>query len=206
MKMILPMRKFTRAALLVSMGFLLLALATGCSSEKGGGKDRVVTKAIKQMAAPAAPKPGSAETQKDSGKDANGPLAVASVETRPPYNPEGKIDPFAPLFRQEVQPVVAHAVQKDVKPDRPRTPLERLDLGQLKLVAVVATADERKGLVEEASGKGYVVELGTSIGRERGKIVEIMKDKIVIQQNYEDDFGDNVVKHKELKLQKPPGE
>jgi hypothetical protein len=33
-----------------------------------------------------------------------------------------------------------------------------------------------------------------------------MKDKIVIQQNYEDDFGDNVIKHKELKLQKPPGE
>ena len=63
-----------------------------------------------------------------------------------------------------------------------------------------------KALVEEASGKGYVVEIGTSIGRERGKVVEIEKDRLIIQQEGEDDFGDTVVRKKEMKLQKPPGE
>ena len=91
-------------------------------------------------------------------------------------------------------------------PERPRTPLEKLDLAQLKLTAIVTTQGLKRALVEEASGKGYVVMVGTKIGLERGAVVEIEQDRIVIEHQGEDDFGKVSSKKRELKLQKPPGD
>jgi type IV pilus assembly protein PilP len=84
--------------------------------------------------------------------------------------------------------------------------LEKLDLAQLKLTAIVSTSDQKRALVEEVSGKGYVVEIGTRIGLERGEVVEIAKDRVIIEHQDEDDFGKTASKKRELKLQKPPGD
>ena len=132
-----------------------------------------------------------------------------AVETagnkRMPYNPIGKIDPFAPLFKEEAKEP-EKVVAKPKEPERPRTPLEKLDLAQLKLTAIVTTNNQKRALVEEASGKGYVVEIGTKIGLERGSVVEIGPDRIVIESQGEDDFGNAKSRKRELKLQKPPGD
>jgi len=193
--------------LLVALSALTLNW-TGCDSGQAPQKEPVVTKRIGSESAPPPPQAAATTTpEKAPAPVAVVPPAEPTQRVRPPYNPVGKIDPFQPLFREEPKiPEVAQSEVKAKKPEKPRTPLEKLDLGQLKLTAIVFAGDSAKGLVEEASGKGYVVNLGTPIGLERGKVVEITRNGIIIEHEAEDDFGKSVVKKQELKLQKPPGD
>ena len=117
-----------------------------------------------------------------------------------PYIARGKIDPFEPLFKDE--PVSREKKKKRI----PRTPLEKLSLGQLKLVAIIRAPSGNKALVEESSGKGYVVKIGTYIGLNSGKIIKVEKDNIIIEEEVQDIQGNIKVREIELKLQKPSGE
>jgi len=116
------------------------------------------------------------------------------------YIARGKIDPFEPLFKDE--PVAGKKKKKRI----PRTPLEKLSLGQLKLVAIIRAPSGNKALVEEDSGKGYVIKKGTYIGLNSGKIIKIEKDNILIEEEIQNIQGNIEVRQIELKLQKPSGE
>jgi type IV pilus assembly protein PilP len=119
------------------------------------------------------------------------------------YNPEGKIDPFTPLFKEGI----ASDPEKQGKERRiPRTPLEMVDLGQLKLVAIMHAKSGNKALVEEASGKGYIVAKGSYMGINSGRVVKILKDSIIIEEEAENIIGKRIIQERELKLQKPLGE
>jgi type IV pilus assembly protein PilP len=130
-------------------------------------------------------------------------VAKSSSQERPIYNPKGKIDPFEPLFREK--PVVAVAQQKRKK-RVPRTPLEKIDLSQLKLVGIILASSGNRALVEESNGKGYVIKNGTYVGTNAGKVVKIEQDKVVVAEEYEDVLGNVTLRNKELRLPKPPGE
>jgi type IV pilus assembly protein PilP len=120
------------------------------------------------------------------------------------YNPEGKLDPFEPLFKKER---VSLAVgKKKIKRRKPLTPLERVNLSQLTLVGIIRAPSSNRALVQESSGKGYVVKKGTYIGTNSGKIVQILKDRIIIEEESEDVYGKVSIIKKPIKLQKPPGE
>jgi len=119
-----------------------------------------------------------------------------------PYNPLGKIDPFEPLFKDEPEP----APSKREEPDRVRTPLEKIDLGQLKLVGVILASSGNRALVQEASGKGYIIKEGTYIGVNSGKVTEIKNDRVIVEEEIEDVVGKPTIRNKELVLPKPPGE
>jgi type IV pilus assembly protein PilP len=119
------------------------------------------------------------------------------------YDPTGKIDPFEPLFKEEKEVVAKKSKRKK---RIPRTPLERIDLSQLKLVGIILAASGNRALVEEASGKGYVIKEGTYIGTNGGKIVRIQKDIVTVEEEFEDVFGKLKIRKRELKLPKPPGE
>jgi type IV pilus assembly protein PilP len=138
---------------------------------------------------------------------------VASVSTitekiEPPkisdlYNPEGKLDPFAPLIKEK--PVNLPVNQRKAVRRKPLTPLEKLDLSQLKLVAILRAQSGNRALVEEDSGKGYVINKGTYIGTHSGKVAEILSDRIIVEEEIEDIYGKISVYKREIKL-KPPGE
>lgn len=126
---------------------------------------------------------------------------------------ERKKDPFTPLFEtakperdpkpQPVPPPVEKPDLEPEKPKRPLTPLERLDLGQLKLVGIVRAGGSVKALVEEATGKGYIITEGTPIGLNSGQVVEILEDRIVIEEKDRDPMGEVTVRTRELKFQRP---
>ena len=120
----------------------------------------------------------------------------------PMYNPTGKIDPFEPLFRDK------QAITKKSKKIKrvPRTPLERIDLSQLKLVGIIVASSGNRALVEESTGKGYVIKAGTYIGTNGGKIVKIKKETVYVEERFEDVYGKIQSRNRELKLPKPPGE
>ena len=123
------------------------------------------------------------------------------------YNPEGKIDPFEnPLKKEGPQSTVEEEVEPN-QPDRIRqTPLERIDLSQLTLVGVIKFLSGYKAIVEEQSGKGYMIQVGTYIGSNYGQVTEIQNDRIVIQEKVKDILGKYKDQTSYLKLQKPLGE
>ncbi len=120
------------------------------------------------------------------------------------YSGEGKIDPFEPLIKVEIKKGVAKGepVKLMEKPERILTPLEKLDYSQMKLVAIINAYAGSVAMVEEAGGKGYVVGLGTNIGRDGGTVVEIQKDKIVILERLRDYKGEIITRTQEMKLNK----
>ncbi len=118
------------------------------------------------------------------------------------YDAIGKIDPFEPLFREKPVSVKKNKDKKRI----PRTPLERIDLSQLKLVGIILASSGNRALVEESSGKGYVIKKGTYIGVNSGKVVKIKKEKVVVEEEFEDVFGKTKLRQREIKLPKPPGE
>lgn len=153
---------------------------------------------------PTTPKPGSKTAPGQPAKPSTSPTAIAKMASkdRPIYNPRGKIDPFKPLFRDK--PTVATGKARPKK-RVPRTPLEKIDISQLKLVAIITAASGNRALVEESNGKGYVIKTGTYIGTNSGKVVKIEKDKVVVAEEWEDVLGNVTLRNKEIKLPKPPG-
>jgi type IV pilus assembly protein PilP len=186
------------------------------------GKQASEKTALAQKSAPSAVKPPESKAPQlplkpksdiskiqpsSSGQPAEpgaGQTTVASTSSNswPTYNPKGKVNPFEPLFREREV-----AASKSKRKKRiPRTPLEKIDLSQLKLVGIVTASSGNKALVEESNGKGYVIRKGTYIGTNAGKVVEIETDKVIVAEEYEDVVGNVTLRNKELTLPKPPGE
>ncbi|MFP4347308.1 MAG: pilus assembly protein PilP [Desulfococcaceae bacterium] len=125
------------------------------------------------------------------------------------YARKERIDPFVPLFKEEPETKEPEQKESDGKPKPPPrrlTPLEKLDLSQLKLVGIVRTPRGNKAMVEEASGKGYIIDKGTYIGIHSGQVVEIKKDRIVVEEKDTDPMGKVTVRTREIKFQRPSGD
>jgi len=116
------------------------------------------------------------------------------------YSRKGRIDPFEPFLRKP-EPEVATGENSKLKRRVPRTPLEKIDLSQLRLSAVLRTPTKTRALVQESSGKGYVINEGTYIGNKGGQVLTIFKDRVMVEEKYLDVFGKISVRERELKLQ-----
>ena len=159
-------------------------------------KQTAATEDVKNTQAPDASK--ATEESSDLIKAS---MAIAST-----YDPTGRFDPFEPLFKEEPQAEPQVASKTKRKKRVPQTPLERVALSQLKVSAIIRAPSGNRALVEDATGKGYVVINGTYMGLNAGKVVKIEKDRIVVEEEIENVLGELTVKNTELKLQKPAGE
>lgn len=102
------------------------------------------------------------------------PAADASAEFS--YDPEGKPDPFKSYVRQLV------AIQQaDLT-----SPLQRFDLSQLTVTGIVWANDKPRALIEDPTGKGYVVQTGAAVGKNRGRIVRIDDNRVTVKETYVD--------------------
>ncbi|WP_373499383.1 pilus assembly protein PilP [Desulfococcus sp.] len=124
------------------------------------------------------------------------------------YSAKNKIDPFEPLFKPmpAEKPKLPAPPEKITAPKRRLTPLEKVDLDQLKLVGIVRADSGNKALVEDASGKGYIVIHGTYLGIHSGKVVDILKDRIIVEEEDKDMLGNVRVHKREMKFQRPSGD
>ena len=69
------------------------------------------------------------------------------------------------------------------------SPLERLELSQLKLVGIVWDIGDPRGMVEDNAGLGYVVRIGTPIGSNDGKVKAIRRNEVIVEEFYSDEYG-----------------
>lgn len=109
----------------------------------------------------------------------------------PRYSAEGKRDPFHPLA---LKPKATRRPRENL------SPLERYELGQLKLVGIVWDIREPTAMVEDTAGLGYIVKVGTPIGSNEGKVKAIKPSEIVIEEIETDFFGKRKKRETTMKL------
>jgi len=120
------------------------------------------------------------------------------------YDTKGRVDPFTPLLSEQKEDA-AVSEPVDNKPKRILTPLEKMDLSQIRLVAVLEMKGRSIAMVEEASGKGYEVKIGTYMGRNAGQVSAINEDGIIITEYVKDFKGRRKERLQEIKFQKNEG-
>jgi type IV pilus assembly protein PilP len=117
----------------------------------------------------------------------------ASPEDTYRYDPAGKRDPFfSPLYRV--------TEQAGMTSDETKTPLQRLDLGQFKVVGIILETPEPKALIEDNSGLGYIVTSGTLIGSNGGVIKSIEPGRVLVEEYETDFYGKRQTLEKEMPL------
>lgn len=115
-------------------------------------------------------------------------LPSAEVKSEPPpapvsytYNPKGKVNPFKPLVVEKpAAPASKTKGAEEIPPDA--TPLERMDLDKIKLVAIVWSIPDPKAMVEDSGGKGYILSKGTRVGKHKGQVTQISANGVVVTE------------------------
>ena len=106
-------------------------------------------------------------------------LSTDGAETASQYDATLHRDPFRPPTLQATVADTGGA----------RTPLERYQIGQLKLVGVVLGAGAARAMVEDSSGLGYIVSAGTSIGSSGGVVRRIESRRVLIEETATNFYG-----------------
>ena len=138
-----------------------------------GGKDNADANAAK----PAVPKAAKKEPE-------------AAVAVAYHYDPTDKVDPFKSYIRRQVT----------LESDDSSSPLERFDLSQLIVMGIIWGVDEPRALIKDPTGKGYIVKTGTPIGKNKGRILRIEDNKVVVKETYLDHLDRATTKEVELEL------
>lgn len=119
--------------------------------------------------------PAQAKT-KGKAKVAEAPAAAPIVSLVPyVYNPVGKRDPFR-------GPVLGFSggTAEGTTAVLCTEPLCNYDLNSLRVVAVVSGDANPLAMVEDGKGVGYLVRRNTKIGRQGGRVTQVLRDCIVV--------------------------
>ena len=178
------------AALGTALGCTDEAPSGGLNAEQFAQARAEAAKGAKPIAPPPAVTPAAPAPKID-------PISgVAQIETGYVYDPTGKRDPFRSFIwdRPDKMAAVAEA-----------GPLGQFDLSQLKLVAVVWRTGNARALVEDPSGESYIVGEGAAIGKNRGHVISIDDNTVVVKETYVDYLGQETTKDVEMRMRRSEG-
>lgn len=98
------------------------------------------------------------------------------------YDPKGRADPFKPF-------VAPPQLEKGLLGSGPLTPLQKFDISQLNLVGIIWGIEDSKAILEDSTGKGYIISKGTYIGKKGGVVRSIERNKIIIERKFVNYLG-----------------
>jgi len=153
-----------------------VALWLGCSAEAP-----VPAPVVRKPVAPL-PAAGASSENADA-------LSLAALS----YDPTDRRDPFRSFVR---------GPELD---DGPTGPLERFDLSQLNLSAIIWGIGAPRALIVDPSGKGYIVETGAVMGKNKGRVVSIGDNLVVVKETYVDSVDRATTKPVEMRLRNTEG-
>jgi len=115
------------------------------------------------------------------------PAASAPPASAYEYNPKGKTDPFAPFV--ETDPVMKAKKEEEERKralaakGRPISPLQQVDIDQLRLVGIAGDDRRRTAIVEDGiAKKHYPLSVGTYVGTNGGRVASIRSDRVIIEE------------------------
>lgn len=203
------------AVIPVTLGLLL----SGCGQEApppkppGSVVQKKIQKPEEAAKAPAPQKPaqekpaGSAEAPKQAqAQQAPEPPAGSSpegdkTEASYKYEPGDRPDPFRP-FHEEAKAIALAGECDDV----PQGPLTEQEVSQFVLVAVVSQGADRVAMVQDRTGKGYLIRAGLHMGRKCGKVTDISPTEgVVVEEPFVDLLGQKQTRRVILGFKKSQG-
>jgi Tfp pilus assembly protein PilP len=154
-------------------------------------------------AKPAEVKPAVQQEAKQEARQEAPPLEMPDYR----YDPKGKIDPFKPFVRLEL-PTPSKKGPEKKKLMGHLTPLQRVALDKVRVTGIAGSSSKRVAMVEDGGGggKGYLVYLGTLIGENGGKVIQILPDRVIVEEKLGESKGKEKMHRVALKLHKEEGE
>ncbi len=177
---------------------LAVVLATGliaCGDDMGGGDSGTVA----THSAPIPPVRGKAPAEtavlaEEPAAEEVSAVVTGDAEGESRYVAEGKRDPFRSFhFKNVGEPVVAMG------------PLADFDLTQLSVVGVVWNTTNPRALVADPAGHSFVLKEGSAIGKNRGRVIRIEDDLILVEEKFVDFEGTVTTKDVEMRIAKSQG-
>lgn len=95
------------------------------------------------------------------------------------YDPAGRRDPFTPVLSQ--------LAPGQIDPTLP--PLQRVNLTDMNLIAIIWGAYGYTAMVQTPDGNGYTVRKGTRVGPNSGVVSAVTEKGIIVQERFTDVYG-----------------
>jgi Tfp pilus assembly protein PilP len=149
------------------------------TAEKSSQGPKASVKSNQEPGGPARAKSGDAATETRLSKEPPD-FSAEGGAAEPRVGPAIRRDPFRPFTLN---------VRSATRRRENLAPLERFELGQLKLVAIIWDFKEPTAMVEDSAGLGYVVKVGTPIGVNDGKVKTIRPNGVMIEEFVVDLYG-----------------
>ncbi|MEI6826203.1 MAG: pilus assembly protein PilP [Desulfuromonadales bacterium] len=165
-------RFLSKSAVILFCTFLL----TACS------KDQPVT----PTPAPAKPPQAAAAVP----KPIQNVTSSVSRMPSPPVNQfdfSNKKDPFKPFILVKAESKKTFESIKKEKHDS--LPIHSFDVNQFKLIGIVSGGRENRAMVTDPGGKGYVLKVGMTIGKNDGTVVLINANGVDVVEQFKDESG-----------------
>lgn len=118
---------------------------------------------------------------KDQKQQASLPSVNPPATDTYSYNPSGKPDPFRPFIVIETTP----KPKQQTAAKKTKTsifPLQRAETTSYKVVGIVGNEDHRVAIAEDSAKKFYPLLIGTKIGLNDGRVVEILADRVIVEE------------------------
>ena len=143
-----------------------------------------------------------AETASRKAQDAVEKLSQApSAAAKASREPGGAAEPQAgPAVKRDPFRPFTLNVRSSARRRENLEPLERFELGQLKLVAIIWDIKEPKAMVEDSASLGYVVKVGAAIGVNDGKVKTINPNGLIVEEFFVDLYGAKKRQEVEMRL------
>jgi type IV pilus assembly protein PilP len=128
------------------------------------------------------------------------PGEKAETESAPPkyvYSGVGRRDPFENPLKEIAVP--------QMKNEEALTPLQKVDLSQLRIVGIIIGRGDPAAMVVGPGGKSYILKKGVKVGKNDGVVVGIDAEKVTIREKYYDFSGEMRTSIQELELPKRGG-
>ena len=119
-------------------------------------------------------------------KQVNSALALPPAPVNH-FDFSNKRDPFRPfVIVKASQAPSAGNLQKRVLS---ALPIHSFDVGQFNLIGIVTGGRQNEAMVVDPNGKGYVIKVGMTIGKNEGLITSITNSGVDVVEQFRDDSG-----------------
>ena len=107
------------------------------------------------------------------------------------YAVEGRQDPFRPFLSPKAATPTGLDPNEIVEDSSELVGMQLFEPGQLTLAGVLLNNNASVALVEDQTKKGYMLKIGTPIGR-RGVVTEIQKSQVIITEKAKTRAGQEI--------------